>query len=32
LGLAIFVGLLAASIPGISAMKIDPSRTLTDAT
>lgn len=32
LGLAIFVGLVAASIPGISAMKIDPSRTLTDAT
>lgn len=29
--LAIFVGLVAAAIPGISAVRIDPSRTLTDA-
>jgi putative ABC transport system permease protein len=31
IGLAIFVGLIAASIPGISAVRIDTSRTLSEA-
>lgn len=30
-GMAIFVGLIAAAIPGISAVKMDPSRTLSEA-
>jgi len=30
-GMAIFVGLIAAAIPGISAMKLDTSRTLSES-
>ena len=30
-GMAIFVGLIAAAIPGISAVKMDTSRTLSEA-